>query len=118
MQSSSVPCYLIALIPLNKAQIRERNLGILLENERLHNHEMEDSKDNFLIGCKELGRGDVKAGGSGSDTCQGRDWAIRVILPSPGRTQTVTVRCTRLAECCCIGGLRKPRFVVLCLAAA
>ena len=44
-------------------------------------------RDNFLIDCKELGRGDVKADGSGSDTCQGRDCAVGVVLPSPGRTQ-------------------------------
>jgi hypothetical protein len=44
-------------------------------------------EDNILIDCKEWGRGEAKADGIGSDTCQGRDCAVRVVLPSPGRTQ-------------------------------
>ena len=44
-------------------------------------------KYNFLIDCKELGRGNAKADGSGSDTCQSRDCAVRIVLPSPGRIQ-------------------------------
>ena len=39
-KSPSVPCYLVALTPLNEAQVRERNLEIVLENAHLHNHEM------------------------------------------------------------------------------